>query len=279
MKTPVGAGLVQLAKVGRPLGRAPCESRLFLRLFDGAVADGPLFFASVKYGKVPEEEQATVLPRVDFGLPEDHPDTAAGLATGLPGEGFEARAGGTMWTIRPWRGNVYPAKAPQRTWPTHYGAAFGTIELNATHYRIHPPERMAEWADAMPSDFRFCPKFPAIISHYRRFNDCEGPTDDFIAGLDALGGKRGPSFLQLPPQFSPRYADRLMASLQQWPRIRGRRGVPASGVVRRRGRSGGNMGVPQGAGHRIGHQRHRPAAGRGAHADDGALSVASFWWL
>ncbi len=172
----------------------------------------------MKYGKVPEEEQEAVLPGVDFGLPENHPDTVAGLAPGLAGEGFEARAGGTMWTIRPWRGSVYPAKAPQRTWPTHYGAAFGTIELNATHYRIHPPERMAEWADAMPSDFRFCPKFPAIISHYRRFNDCEGPTDDFIAGLDALGGKRGPSFLQLPPQFSPRHADRLMAYLQQWPR-------------------------------------------------------------
>ena len=65
-----------------------------------------------------------------------------------------------MWTIRPRRGSVYPAKAPQRTWPVHYGAAFGTIELNATHYRIHPPERMAEWAEGMPADFRFCAKFP-----------------------------------------------------------------------------------------------------------------------
>lgn len=175
----------------------------------------------MKYGKIPEEEQDVVLPRVDFTLPPDHADTAAGLAAGKGSEeagSLEVRAGGTMWTIRPWRGSVYPDKAPQRTWPTHYGRAFGTIELNATHYRIHPPERMAEWAGAMPEDFRFCAKFPAIITHYRRFNDCAGPTDDFIAGLDALGQKRGPSFIQLPPHFSPQQADRLLAYLEQWPR-------------------------------------------------------------
>lgn len=174
----------------------------------------------MKFGKIPEELQQAQLPGVDFSLPSDHVDTEAGLARGLEevAQGpLEVRAGGTMWTIRPWRGKVYPAKAPQRTWPSHYGQAFGTIELNATHYRIHPPERMAEWAAAMPDDFRFCPKFPAIITHYRRFNDCAGPTDDFIAGLDALGDKRGPAFIQLPPHFSPAHAPRLLAYLEQWP--------------------------------------------------------------
>jgi len=177
-----------------------------------------VFFVSVKYGKIPDEERADVLPGVDFSLPEDHSDTATGLASGSGSVPLEVRAGGTMWTIRPWRGTVYPAKAPQRTWPVHYGAAFGTIELNATHYRIHPPERMADWAAGMPDDFRFCAKFPAIISHYRRFNDCVGPTDDFVAGLDALGDKRGPSFIQLPPHFAPHHGERLVEYLRQWPR-------------------------------------------------------------
>ena len=179
------------------------------------------FFVDVKYGKIPDEDREAQLPRIDFSLPEDHPDTATGLASGLDMEsdhGLAVRAGGTMWTIRPWRGNVYPAKATQKTWPVHYGRAFGSIEFNATHYRIHPPERMAEWADMMPDDFRFCAKFPAIITHYRRFNDCVGPTDDFIAGLDALGRKRGPSFIQLPPHFGPGQAGKLLAYLQQWPK-------------------------------------------------------------
>ena len=177
-----------------------------------------VFFVAVKYGKIPDEERDAVLPGVDFSLADDHAETAAGLSPGRGQAPFEVRAGGTMWTIRPWRGTVYPAKAPQRTWPVHYGAAFGTIELNATHYRIHPPERMAEWAAGMPNDFRFCAKFPAIISHYRRFNDCVGPTDDFVAGLDALGDKRGPSFIQLPPHFAPHHGERLVEYLRQWPR-------------------------------------------------------------
>jgi len=178
-----------------------------------------IFFVAVKYGKIPEEDEVALLPSVDFSLPEDHVDTSVGLSSGLgPQASFAVRAGGTMWTIRPWRGSVYPAKEPQRTWPVHYGAAFGTIELNATHYRIHPPERMAQWAESMPEDFRFCPKFPAIISHYRRFNDCVGPTDDFIKGMLALGKKRGPAFIQLPPHFSPKHAPKLIAYLHEWPR-------------------------------------------------------------
>jgi uncharacterized protein YecE (DUF72 family) len=123
-----------------------------------------------------------------------------------------------MWTIDAWRGSVYPAGVPKRVWPTHYGKAFDTIEFNATHYRIHPAARMAEWAAAMPDDFRFCAKFPQIISHFRRFRGCEGPTDDFIAGLLALGTKRGPAFIQLPPHFAPAHSEALLDYLAVWPR-------------------------------------------------------------
>lgn len=131
---------------------------------------------------------------------------------------IEISSGGTMWTIKPWRGLVYPQKDPMRTWPEHYGNQFGTIEFNATHYRIYSPEKMKEWADKMPDGFKFCPKFPAIISHYRRFNNCEGPTDDFIEGLLALGSKLGPAFLQLPPHFAPKHSSKLIDYLKSWPR-------------------------------------------------------------
>ena len=127
------------------------------------------------------------------------------------------KAGGTMWTIRGWRGSVYPEQDPQRTWPGHYGRQFGTLEFNATHYRIHPADRMAEWAAAMPDGFTFCPKFPQIVTHFRRFNGCDGPTDDFIDGLLALGDKLGPAFIQ-PPHFAPKHADAMATYLEQWPR-------------------------------------------------------------
>lgn len=176
--------------------------------------------AGVNFGKIPEDEWGEILPEIvagsGFELACDHADTKLGLASGK-GLG-RIRSGGTMWTVRGWRGTVYPEKDPQRTWIGHYGRAFQSIELNATHYRIHPPERMKIWADAMPEGFKFCPKFPAIITRYRKFNNCEGPTDDFIDALLALGDKRGTSFIQLTPQFMPHHGEKLARYLEAWPR-------------------------------------------------------------
>jgi uncharacterized protein YecE (DUF72 family) len=174
----------------------------------------------VNFGKIPEEEWGEQLPKLaaegGFKLAPDHADNVRGLAGGQ-GLG-NVRSGGTMWTVRGWRGSVYPEKDPQRTWIGHYGRAFQSLELNATHYKIHPPERMKIWADAMPEGFKFCPKFPAIITRYRKFNNCEGPTDDFIEALLALGDKLGTSFIQLTPQFMPRHGEKLARYLEAWPR-------------------------------------------------------------
>lgn len=173
----------------------------------------------MKFGKI-ENEDIERLPADAFRLPVDDPaDTVRTLERHAGAwERPAVRAGGTMWNIRAWRGKVFPAGAPQRVWPECYGRAFDTIEYNATHYRIYAPDKMRAWADAMPDDFRFCPKMPAIVSHYRRFANCEGPTDDFIEGLLALGEKLGPTFIQLPPHFAPKHAGALQAYLAVWPR-------------------------------------------------------------
>jgi len=167
----------------------------------------------MKFGKL---DHLDGFPLEDFTLPEDAAATHRVLSR--PQQPWSVRCGGTMWTIREWRGTVYPSGIPQRLWPEAYGRAFGTIEFNATHYRIHPPDRMAAWAKAMPEDFRFCPKFPQIITHFRRFANCEGPTADFIDGILALGNRCGPAFVQLPPHFSPKHGQALLNYLEQWPR-------------------------------------------------------------
>ena len=177
----------------------------------------------MKFGKLdhPPEALDWRLPASPdgYGWSDVQPEGSVGSeAMDSSAPGPMVRAGGTMWTIKPWRGIVYPEKDPQRTWPGHYGRQFGTLEFNATHYRIHPADRMAEWASHMPEDFRFCPKFPQIITHYRRFKNCDGPTDDFIAGLLALGPHLGPSFVQLPPHFAPKHADAMVDYLKAWPR-------------------------------------------------------------
>ena len=164
----------------------------------------------MKFGKVNSTEE---LKDICWDLPGTSIEFSPSKHNNL-----DISAGGTMWTIRPWRGSVYPQKDPMRTWPKHYGSQFGNIEFNATHYKIYSSEKMAQWADQMPDGFKFCPKFPAIISHYRRFNNCEGPTDDFINGLLAMGENLGPAFLQLPPHFAPKHAEKLLAYLEAWPR-------------------------------------------------------------
>ncbi len=170
----------------------------------------------MKFGKLDTHQE---LEGIDWTLPECHIEWKTIENIDTPNqESTTARTGGTMWTVRPWRGKVYPEKDPMRTWASHYGRQFGSLEFNATHYRIYTPEKMAAWADEMPDGFIFCPKFPAIISHYRRFGNCEGPTDDFIAGISALGNKLGPAFLQLPPHFAPKHSEKLEAYLKAWPR-------------------------------------------------------------
>lgn len=171
------------------------------------------FVLSMKFGKLPSIDHCSPdffqLPAVDERFCVLDPLGQSAATT--------VRSGGTMWTIRPWRGTVYPEKAVQRTWPEWYGKQFSSLEFNATHYRIYPPVKMAEWAESMPEDFRFCPKFPQIISHYRRFNRCEGPTDDFIDGILALGSRLGTSFIQLPPHYAPKHAAHLVEYLKKWP--------------------------------------------------------------
>ena len=165
----------------------------------------------MKFGKLESHKE---LEGMDWDLPSSRIEWKGTLQA----RETLVRTGGTMWTVREWRGSVYPRKEPIRTWPSYYGKQFGALEFNATHYRIYSEEKMAGWAEEMTGDFVFCPKFPAIISHYRRFANCEGPTDDFIRGLVALGENLGPAFLQLPPHYAPKHSSKLIPYLKAWPR-------------------------------------------------------------
>lgn len=163
----------------------------------------------MQFGKLPSIDG---MAPVDFQLPEAHWHAPAAPSA------CRVYAGGTTWNIPTWVGSTYPDKSPRRLFPEAYGRAFGTIEFNATHYRIYSASKMKEWAESTPEGFQFCPKFPQIISHFRRFNNCEGPTDDFIDGLLALGKRLGPSFIQLPPHFAPKHAEALWSYLEKWPK-------------------------------------------------------------
>ncbi|MFM2000329.1 MAG: hypothetical protein RL204_2276, partial [Bacteroidota bacterium] len=119
----------------------------------------------MKYGKLDSIEG------VDFTLPKDHKQTKSLLA-GMPVD-LTILQGGTMWNIPEWVGKIYPLKTPKKDFLREYAKQFSTIELNATHYRTPTKETVLSWVEAVPESFKFCPKFPQSISHYRRFKNCD----------------------------------------------------------------------------------------------------------
>lgn len=127
--------------------------------------------------------------------------------------------GATGWSMKEWVGKWYPAKTRTADYLREYGKQFNTIELNTTHYRIPTPETVKKWYDAVPADFRFCPKVPQTISHRNDFGAHEGHLQAFVASLDGMREKMGCAFIQLPPYFGADRLNLLMGFLDRWPGV------------------------------------------------------------
>ena len=166
----------------------------------------------MKFGKIDHIDE------VKFSLPPDHKDMdLMWSANKTSTQALKVYLGGTMWTIPKWVGKLYPKGTKSTQFIEAYGKQFGTIELNATHYRTPTAETVRHWHDAMPDDFIFSPKFPQGISHYRRFNNCETLTDDFLMAIDGFGKKLSHSFIQLPPNYKSDKNEALLRYLESLP--------------------------------------------------------------
>lgn len=163
----------------------------------------------MKFGKLED------ITGVDFTLPNDHSVNRQVLKGGpnIPA----VLVGGTMWNIPEWIGKIFPHKMPKKELMRAYGSAFGTIELNATHYKIPEISVVQNWYDVMPNDFLFCPKFPQLISHYRRFNNSDGLTDEFLTAISHLKEKLSFAFIQLPPNYTSEKSADLQRYLKSLP--------------------------------------------------------------
>lgn len=166
----------------------------------------------MKFGKIDHIDE------MKFSLPPDHKDMELMWTAQKNGpEELRVFLGGTMWTIPKWVGKIYPKGTKAAHFVNAYGKQFGTIELNATHYRTPSAETVRNWSSATPDDFIFSPKFPQGISHYRRFNNCEALTDDFLMAIEGFGKKRSHSFIQLPPNYKSDKHEALINYLEKLP--------------------------------------------------------------
>jgi uncharacterized protein YecE (DUF72 family) len=109
------------------------------------------------------------------------------------------RIGVAGWTIPPQQKAAF---AGEGTHLARYARHFNTVEINSSFYRPHRPATYARWAASVPADFRFAVKLPREITHRRKLIDVDEPLDRFLAETSALGEKRGPLLIQLPPSLA-----------------------------------------------------------------------------
>src|SRR2546428_13801395 len=88
-----------------------------------------------------------------------------------------------------WKGSFYPADLPNGQMLRFYGQLFLTVALNNTFYRYPGEDTLAQWAAAVPPEFRFSVKAPRPLTHHKRV----GVTDGDRAGRsERVPGFRGP---------------------------------------------------------------------------------------
>ena len=148
--------------------------------------------------------QTEDIDKIDFTLHADPAITAVILRKNRKIKNPKIFSGCAKWGKKEWVGKFYPEGTKELDFLAHYAKHFNCIELNATHYRIHPATTIKKWKDTVGNDFKFCPKFPQTISHINRLINSEKETEEFLKSIMHFDEKLGPCFLQLPPTFTPK---------------------------------------------------------------------------
>jgi uncharacterized protein YecE (DUF72 family) len=124
-----------------------------------------------------------------------------------------------VWACEHWKGTLFTSRAPRSEWLRQYSSVFNTVEGNSTFYALPSLETARRWRDEARPGFRFALKFPRSITHDRRLEKAERETAAFLEIADVLDSQRklGPTFIQLPPDFSPQSFDVLERYLKSLP--------------------------------------------------------------
>jgi uncharacterized protein YecE (DUF72 family) len=123
-----------------------------------------------------------------------------------------ARVGCSGWSYQDWRGIVYPADAPARTWFELYAQVLDTVEINNTFYRLPPATTVERWADQAPEGFCYAVKVGQFGTHRMKLNDTASWLPRHLERVERLGDHLGPNLFQLPPRWK-RNAARLDEAL------------------------------------------------------------------
>ncbi|MEO8451403.1 MAG: DUF72 domain-containing protein [Gemmatimonadota bacterium] len=107
--------------------------------------------------------------------------------------------GTSGFAFKEWKGTFYPKELPDDELLAHYAGRLSSVEINNTFYRLPKESVVADWAIKVPETFRFAVKASQRITHYGRLKDVDDVMGYFLKVVSTLGGKRGPTLFQLPP--------------------------------------------------------------------------------
>ncbi len=110
-----------------------------------------------------------------------------------------ARTGTSGFSFAAWKGPFYPQKLPASKMLAHYGAHLGTVEINASFYKVPAAATLASWARQVPPAFRFSLKASRFVTHSLKLAGAADALVSFFEIAAALGDALGPLLVQVPP--------------------------------------------------------------------------------
>lgn len=139
---------------------------------------------------------------LNFSLPPD-PAVNKTILTNASKQAPQIYVGCAEWGKKEWVGKFYPSGTQEKDFLPAYAHLFNCIELNTTFYRVPDLYQIKKWQDAVPKDFKFCPKFPQEITHIKCLRHCEAITAAFLNAVNAFEDNLGALFLLPHPKMGP----------------------------------------------------------------------------
>jgi uncharacterized protein YecE (DUF72 family) len=124
--------------------------------------------------------------------------------------------GTSGWSYRDWRDRFYPHGVPADHHLAFFASQFGTVEVNATFYRLPERSVFATWRATVPPGFVFAVKASRYITHMKKLRNPEDAIAQLFDRIEPLGDRLGPILFQLPPRWR-RNIERLDAFLNRLP--------------------------------------------------------------
>jgi uncharacterized protein YecE (DUF72 family) len=109
--------------------------------------------------------------------------------------------GTSGWAYAHWRGIFYPPDLRQGDWFAFYARQFGTVEINASFYRLPSELAFDRWRAQAPSGFLYALKASRFLTHVKKLKDPQDPLRRFFERASRLDETLGPVLYQLPPHW------------------------------------------------------------------------------